>query len=68
MRSILAVKVISLLVVALPSIALVRAWDAVGGAWSINLYYIVSIALTIFVTWPRVIRLAETQATAVAES
>jgi len=65
MRSILAVKVISLLVVALPSIALVRAWDAVGGAWSINLYYAVSIALTIFVTWPRVTRLAEAQATAV---
>ena len=61
MRPILAVKVISLVIATLPSIALVRAWGAVGGAWSINFYFIVSIALTIVVTWPRVTALAAAQ-------
>lgn len=61
MRAILLTKAIALAVAALPSIALVRAWGAVGGAWSINLYFAVSIALTIFVTWPRVTALAQSR-------
>jgi len=60
MRPILLTKVIALAVVTLPSVALVRAWGAAGGAWSINLYFTVSIALTIFVTWPRLVALVET--------
>jgi len=64
MRAILVAKVLSLLIAALPSIALVRAWGTVGGAWSINLFYILSIALTIYVTWPRVTRLADAQVAA----
>ncbi len=58
MREILLVKLAALGIASLPALVLIRAWGAVGGAWSINLYYIASVALTIAVTWPRVNALA----------
>jgi len=61
MRVILLTKLIALGVAALPAVALVRTWGVVGGAWSINLMFSVSIALTILVTWPRLTALARSQ-------
>jgi O-antigen/teichoic acid export membrane protein len=52
MRRAIVVKIITLLLVFLPGMWLVQQTGALGGAWMINILYIVSVALTALVCLP----------------
>jgi PST family polysaccharide transporter len=58
LRSIIPVKVVSLLLMLLPGIVWSANAGALGGAWMLNGLYVVSIALTVVVTLPALRRKA----------
>ena len=58
MRQAIVVKIVTLVVMALPGIWLVQQAGALGGAWTINVLYVVSVALTAAVTLPELKRRA----------
>ncbi len=60
-REMIAVKLAALLIVAPLGVWLIREHGAVGGAWAINLIYLLSVGLTAAVVWPRLRRLAREQ-------
>jgi O-antigen/teichoic acid export membrane protein len=72
MRAVLVVKGVALAGAALPAVWLIQYFLgkgaegsedllALGGAWSINLVFALSVALTIAVVWPRLNQLAKAQ-------
>lgn len=68
MRAIIAVKVATLLLAALPGLWLMSQFGALGGAWAINLIFALSVGLTAAVTWPHLRRLAAQQETEAVEA
>ncbi len=61
MKAILVLKAAALLLAALPAVWLIQNAGALGGAWSVNLVYALSVGGTIAVVWPRLRRLARSQ-------
>jgi O-antigen/teichoic acid export membrane protein len=62
MRRAIVVKIITLLLVFLPGTWLIQQTGALGGAWMINILYIVSVALTALVCLPELQQRAAAQA------
>ncbi|MBN1965880.1 MAG: oligosaccharide flippase family protein [Anaerolineae bacterium] len=58
----MVIKIVSLLAAALPAFWLIQHAGAIGGAWTVNLIYGLSVALTVIVVWSRLRGLAAAQA------
>ncbi|MBN2470708.1 MAG: hypothetical protein JXN59_08300, partial [Anaerolineae bacterium] len=61
MRAMIVVKIAALVLAALPGLWLITTREALGGAWTVNLLYVLSVGMTMALVWTRLARLARDQ-------